>query len=75
MVFLRMGRIVKGGKQLTSLLALSPPQPAPPGEAVARVRVAVRRVKRRRSRVGVLMSAMGGLVVVGWLVMSSGMLL
>jgi hypothetical protein len=32
---------------------------------VARVRVAVRRVKRRRSRVGVLMSAMGGLVVVG----------
>jgi hypothetical protein len=32
---------------------------------VARVRVAVRRVKRRRSRVGVLMSAMGGLAVVG----------
>jgi hypothetical protein len=35
---------------LTSLVALSPPQTAPPGAAVARVSVAVRRVRIRKVR-------------------------
>jgi hypothetical protein len=39
------------GGMLTSLVALSPPQTAPPGAAVARVSVVVRRVRSRKVRV------------------------
>jgi hypothetical protein len=50
---------------LTSLVALSPPQTAPPGAAVARVSVVVRRVRSRKVRVLDLILAVkfgGGLV-------------